>query len=775
MSSGGFDDVAIPQPIEGQQADQAAALKNESGVVSNTALSVAQAEIKARQETIASSQNLTLGLQGGLSAKPTDSTYTLGPTTTVPGSIGRKAAEVEGKFDPLDFSNAKYEHQDSPFAGQATQDPANSRRPYFTTHNAVGNLVDDARQAEKDGKLDEARDKYAEAVKADPGNAAAQHGLDEVLALQGRDSANGSPAALKHEADELNIRRQEINYRAQTAIRDATKAIKEGKWDIAETNIQRAELAAGADRAIFSPEDLRKFDDEDKQTRILLEQEQERVKYDASSTRQRTVVLQVEEERKRAALERQQTIENLERTRDDLNNQGKTKEAADVAAQIAILAAPAPEPAPAPKPDPAAPAAPPVAKPPAAVPRVEVPAIIKPKIIRTGEMEFEVESFQSAADTVKKIVEEEGGYVSTTDSDKLPNGKVKGSIVLRVTPERLDTLVLKLRGIGDLKTQNIRAQDITKQYTDMESRLRAAQAMYDQILDIIKSGKAAVKDLLEAEKQLGVWREKVEQLQGEINYYANQVALSTLTLTLFEKDIRTPAVASETETVTMTVVTAKVEDAAAKVKEAVVGAKGRIVASQIEQHDAGEFLATITAQVPPDAADAVIARLRQIDGQVNHFDRQRSQTTSNGNSPVDARSIDPVKIKREDVTINLTLFNLAKLTPRRNTNMSIAATSVDDAKTALETQVRAAGGRIIDARTEYPRPDQKKGTVSFDVPSEKADALIASLKSLGETLQISTIENPNSQGITESKRGFMVTIVDMAGVSPRRVTMFSEH
>src|SRR4029079_18720605 len=96
------------------------------------------------------------------------------------------------------------------------------------------------------------------------------------------------------------------------------------------------------------------------------------------------------------------------------------------------------------------------------------------KIIRNGTMEFEVDGFDSAAIQVSKIATEEGGYVSSTDSEKLANGKVKGTITLRVPPERLDTLVLKLRGLGYLKTQKIAAQDVTKQYTDLEGQLKAA-------------------------------------------------------------------------------------------------------------------------------------------------------------------------------------------------------------------------------------------------------------------------------------------------------------
>ena len=48
----------------------------------------------------------------------------------------------------------------------------------------------------------------------------------------------------------------------------------------------------------------------------------------------------------------------------------------------------------------------------------------------------------------------------------------------------------------------------------------------------------AIKQLLEAEKELGVWRTKIEEFEGEIRYYSNLVSLSTLTITLAEKEIR---------------------------------------------------------------------------------------------------------------------------------------------------------------------------------------------------------------------------------------------
>lgn len=386
------------------------------------------------------------------------------------------------------------------------------------------------------------------------------------------------------------------------------------------------------------------------------------------------------------------------------------------------------------------------------------------KIIRNGEMEFEVDSFDSAVMQIGKIVAEEGGFLSTTESDKLPNGKVKGRVVLRCPPDRLDTLVLKLRGIGDLRTQKIGAQDVTKQYTDTESALRAAHAMQERLLDIIKNGKGTVKDLLEAEKQLGVWREKIEQLEGEIRYYNNLISLSTLSVTLYERDIKNPAFASETETIAMSLETEKVEDDYQKARDAIAEAKGRITGSELKQFDAGQYRATISALLPPDAAEAVIARIRQLDGRLAHFERQRSQNTSNGKNV--ARN-DAVRLKREDVELNLTIYNLANIAPRRTTTLLIVAPNVEEAYRNLIEQVNSSGGRIVTSTIARPRPDQSAGNVNFNVPVDKADVILTVLRGYGEVVKTDTSESPDTQNVTESKRGFSVTISSLSAFAAR--------
>src|SRR5262249_57230728 len=65
------------------------------------------------------------------------------------------------------------------------------------------------------------------------------------------------------------------------------------------------------------------------------------------------------------------------------------------------------------------------------------------KIIRTGIMEFEIDSFDAAVDKVNALVDAiklKGGFIATVNSEKIPNGKELGSQVVAMPPQLLGKL-----------------------------------------------------------------------------------------------------------------------------------------------------------------------------------------------------------------------------------------------------------------------------------------------------------------------------------------------
>ncbi|MBI3466272.1 MAG: DUF4349 domain-containing protein [Planctomycetes bacterium] len=334
------------------------------------------------------------------------------------------------------------------------------------------------------------------------------------------------------------------------------------------------------------------------------------------------------------------------------------------------------------------------------------PVVAPRKVIRSGEIEFEIDSFDSAVEKITQITTEEGGIVATVNSEKLPNGKVRGSVVIRVPPERLDMLVLKLRALGELKSQKIGSQDVTKQYTDLESRLRAARAMEERLLEMIRTGKGEIKDLLQAEKELGVWRTKIEEMEGELRYYNNLIALSTLTLTLYEKEIRSPAAVTETERVQMGIEVEDVEQAHREALEAIAEANGRVTKSELKQHAAEQFSAVIQFEVAPDAGGPLRDRLRQL-GHVARLEIDRLQQTEGGTGrPRDARSV------RNDTQFFVSLYNVANIAPRETVHVNLACVDTEAAYKTILDRIEQAAGRVVSSNLSRQNSEKPSGSLS---------------------------------------------------------------
>jgi uncharacterized membrane protein len=400
-----------------------------------------------------------------------------------------------------------------------------------------------------------------------------------------------------------------------------------------------------------------------------------------------------------------------------------------------------------------------------AQPPQEVPTPRK-IIIRSGELEFEVDSFDASVTTIMRLVSAtKGGFVATINSDKLANGKVRGSVVIRVPPDQLDRFVLDLRKelgkTGELKNQHIGSQDITKQYTDLESRLRAARTMEERLLKIIKEGKGQIKDLLQAEKELGVWRTKIEEMEGELRYYSNLVALSTLTIKLFEKEIRLAAAVTENERVQAGIEVEDVEKAHQAALKAIAEAKGRVTRSELKQHAAGQFNAILNFEVAPEAAGVMRDRLKQLGTMVRLQVDRVQQTEGGGPAPRDG------KIRRGRTEFFISIYNLANVAPRETVVLRIAAADVPAVYHKLRSLIAKAGGRVIHAKLNEQDRQNIHAELEFDVRRPGEANVLAALNEAGETLSRQVSRIPENDNVTDAKVLYRLMLIDADAIPPR--------
>lgn len=386
------------------------------------------------------------------------------------------------------------------------------------------------------------------------------------------------------------------------------------------------------------------------------------------------------------------------------------------------------------------------------------------KVIRSGEMEFEIDSFDSAVGTLTKIAVEEQGFIATVNSEKLQNGKVRGTVVVRVPPDRLDTLLLKLRALGELRSQRIGSEDVTKHYFDLESRLRAARTMEERLIAIIKEGKGAIKDLLAAEKELGEWRTRIETMVGEINYYNNLIAHSTLTVTLAEKEIRAPFGLLETERVEMGLEVEDVEKAYSDALAAVTEAQGRVLRSELKQLGQGQFNAIVQVEVAPSRSGPLRDRFKQL-GVLARLDIHRAQEAQGGSGrPQDA------KVHQNDAQFLISIYNLVNVAPRETVLVNLACTDAERSYKAVLERVEKAAGRIQSSNLSRQKADQTIGRLAFQIRAADADAVLQDIRAAGEVMKLDVSEAQDTVNATRTKRGFQVNFFGLGTVLPRETS-----
>lgn len=392
-------------------------------------------------------------------------------------------------------------------------------------------------------------------------------------------------------------------------------------------------------------------------------------------------------------------------------------------------------------------------------------------VIRSGDMEFEVESFDLALATITKLVTGlQGAFVATVNSEKLPNGKVKGSVTVRTPPEHLDGLLLDLRRElgkgGELKGVRVGSSDITKQYTDLESRLRAARTMEQRLMMIIKEGKGEIKQLLEAERELGVWRTKIEETEGELRYYSNLASLSTLTVALTEKEIRAAVGVSESERVQAGVEVEDVDKAYQTLLAAVVEAKGRVTKSELKQLSAGQFNASLQFEVPQESGGPLRDRLRML-GRVARLEIDRVQQSDGGPVPKDA------KVKRGDTVFLVQIYNLANVAPRETTTVQVAVPDVAAAYQTVREAATKAVAKVLTAQLNEQDPKNVTAQLDFEVKRAEDAAVRTALETAGEVVSRQVGRAAEGDAVTDTKVLYRTTFIAASGLKPRETTVLA--
>jgi glycine cleavage system regulatory protein len=355
------------------------------------------------------------------------------------------------------------------------------------------------------------------------------------------------------------------------------------------------------------------------------------------------------------------------------------------------------------------------------------------KIIRTADVALEVESYEATYTKLNDLVSAEKGQISSASTQKLANGKIRATVILRILPERFEAVLARLKEFGTIQNQTIGSQDVTKAYIDLETRLKSKEILAERLRKLLAEAKGNVKELMEVEVQLGATNEAIEQLKGEIKYYDNQIGMSTITLRISEKDLGQPFEYVQTLQSNIQVVSKDPDDVYVKAQKEITDAGGQVVDSKMARNNDGTSLGTIRGRVDSEKFPALREALKKL-GVVTH-DTVNQQKSARGGSEATPKADAP--LRKEQAVVDFSVSSPGAFVTRRS-QILVETPEVESAYQNSRRAVEAAGGKIVDG-TLTGRADGMSATLKVEIDSDKFGTLVESLKTAGK------VKNSNVQ------------------------------
>jgi len=155
-------------------------------------------------------------------------------------------------------------------------------------------------------------------------------------------------------------------------------------------------------------------------------------------------------------------------------------------------------------------------------------------VIKNADLSITVEDPEEIMNKIAYLAESLGGHVVSSNTyQTYANNGVRipeGTITIRVPSEKLtDTLERIKADAVEVENENVSGEDVTDQYVDLQSRLKAKKAAEEKLLEIMNQAETT-EDTLNVYAQLQVIQSDIEVLTGQINYYERSAAMSSITV-----------------------------------------------------------------------------------------------------------------------------------------------------------------------------------------------------------------------------------------------------
>jgi hypothetical protein len=165
-----------------------------------------------------------------------------------------------------------------------------------------------------------------------------------------------------------------------------------------------------------------------------------------------------------------------------------------------------------------------------------VPKLTAGSIIRTASLSVRVKDVPKALDEARTTTENAGGFVGNETTTRDGQGHERTQVVLRVPTDKYDEVLADLEGAGKLLDRTAKAQDVTDQVVDVESRIASQRASVARVRELMDRA-TKLSDVVELEGELSTRESDLEALLAQQASLKDRTGLATITLSLSQTPV----------------------------------------------------------------------------------------------------------------------------------------------------------------------------------------------------------------------------------------------
>ena len=179
-----------------------------------------------------------------------------------------------------------------------------------------------------------------------------------------------------------------------------------------------------------------------------------------------------------------------------------------------------------------------------------------PQLIKHASLRLALPDVDAAIASISEILtRHQGDLLQLSDYDGESRAPRQVSLQIRVPQTQLDGALESLRNLGTVTNQSISAEDVSTQLVDLQARIRNLRQSEAALLEIMERS-GSIADVLEVTRELTAVRETIERNDAQLKSLQNQVAYSTISITLVSTQVPAPTVSPVSEALSQTWTTA---------------------------------------------------------------------------------------------------------------------------------------------------------------------------------------------------------------------------